>query len=397
MHDLRHSHASWLIAAKVPLPAIQGRLGHESITTTVDRYGHLLDALDDEVMAAVEWAMDPTAPLPGFLEHSGLAAATDGLPHVPRQLSGLAQETWKDASDMTQDDAEHRSDLVFVVTLGGREVPFADREHAQDVADQWNDDHADEIETMRSDGWPEEKIARHGGVGPEERERWTGPGPVWTRMPERQFVHYAVAQRAVAIREVQALGGTIAECTDRLLHAQAHIQELEQRLAEKGRFGRPVLRGEDRAAVEAARDGLLRTREEGTRELEQMSMRLYEVTQQAGPLSEQEAVLTEVDMPQEKKALLLRRAQEKDNQAARQNRAEAAKARNTSNGAAYRVAGLRNELSARAEGKPPTSGDEPRHQHGRDRAPVSPYFGQADVHVYQPHDGPNEPPVGPLV
>ncbi|MEV3853093.1 site-specific integrase [Streptomyces sp. NPDC050095] len=64
VHDLRHSHASWLIAAKVPLPAIQGRLGHESITTTVDRYGHLLDALDDEVVAAVDWAMNPDAPLP---------------------------------------------------------------------------------------------------------------------------------------------------------------------------------------------------------------------------------------------------------------------------------------------------------------------------------------------
>ncbi|MFF9246837.1 tyrosine-type recombinase/integrase [Streptomyces globisporus] len=57
IHDLRHTHASWLIAGKVPLPVIQARLGHESITTTVDRYGHLLEASDDEVVAAVEWAM----------------------------------------------------------------------------------------------------------------------------------------------------------------------------------------------------------------------------------------------------------------------------------------------------------------------------------------------------
>ncbi len=42
VHDLRHSHASWLIAAGVPLNVIQQRLGHESITTTVDRYGHLM-------------------------------------------------------------------------------------------------------------------------------------------------------------------------------------------------------------------------------------------------------------------------------------------------------------------------------------------------------------------
>lgn len=41
IHDLRHSHVSWLIAARVTLPVIQYRLGHESIQTTVDRYGHL--------------------------------------------------------------------------------------------------------------------------------------------------------------------------------------------------------------------------------------------------------------------------------------------------------------------------------------------------------------------
>lgn len=41
-HDLRHSHASWLIAQGAPLPYIQQRLGHESIQTTVDVYGHLV-------------------------------------------------------------------------------------------------------------------------------------------------------------------------------------------------------------------------------------------------------------------------------------------------------------------------------------------------------------------
>jgi integrase len=54
IHDLRHSHASWLIAARVPLPAIQRRLGHESITTTIDRYGHLSPELDDAISAALE-------------------------------------------------------------------------------------------------------------------------------------------------------------------------------------------------------------------------------------------------------------------------------------------------------------------------------------------------------
>ncbi|UGU31362.1 site-specific integrase [Mycolicibacterium smegmatis] len=41
VHDLRHTCASWLIQAGRPLPAVQQHLGHESIQTTVDVYGHL--------------------------------------------------------------------------------------------------------------------------------------------------------------------------------------------------------------------------------------------------------------------------------------------------------------------------------------------------------------------
>ncbi|MCC3767679.1 site-specific integrase [Streptomyces sp. UNOC14_S4] len=74
IHDLRHSHASWLIAAKVPLPAIQKRLGHESITTTVDRYGHLLAELDDEIITAIEWSMNPAASLADLQKEASLAA-----------------------------------------------------------------------------------------------------------------------------------------------------------------------------------------------------------------------------------------------------------------------------------------------------------------------------------
>lgn len=40
-HDLRHTCASWMIAAGIPLPVIQSHLGHESITVTVGTYGHL--------------------------------------------------------------------------------------------------------------------------------------------------------------------------------------------------------------------------------------------------------------------------------------------------------------------------------------------------------------------
>ncbi|MCW7946962.1 integrase [Streptomyces hygroscopicus] len=57
IHDLRHSHVAWLVAANIPLPAIQARLGHESIQTTIDRYGHLVRSLDSDISAAVQAAM----------------------------------------------------------------------------------------------------------------------------------------------------------------------------------------------------------------------------------------------------------------------------------------------------------------------------------------------------
>ncbi len=43
LHDLRHTCASWMIQAQPPVPLAVARahLGHESIKTTVDLYGHL--------------------------------------------------------------------------------------------------------------------------------------------------------------------------------------------------------------------------------------------------------------------------------------------------------------------------------------------------------------------
>ena len=53
IHSLRHTHASWLIAQGIPLPYIQARLGHESITTTADTYGHLVADAHDQMATAI--------------------------------------------------------------------------------------------------------------------------------------------------------------------------------------------------------------------------------------------------------------------------------------------------------------------------------------------------------
>lgn len=51
-HDLRHTHASWMVQAGVNIFTVSRRLGHESITTTMDRYSHLMpEALADAAEA----------------------------------------------------------------------------------------------------------------------------------------------------------------------------------------------------------------------------------------------------------------------------------------------------------------------------------------------------------
>lgn len=54
LHDLRHSHISWLLAAGVPLTVVQDRAGHESIQTTVGVYGHLMPDQHRQTAAALE-------------------------------------------------------------------------------------------------------------------------------------------------------------------------------------------------------------------------------------------------------------------------------------------------------------------------------------------------------
>ena len=56
-HDLRHTHVAWLVAGGAPLPHIQARLGHESITTTIDTYGHLLPVGDELISHIIDTAL----------------------------------------------------------------------------------------------------------------------------------------------------------------------------------------------------------------------------------------------------------------------------------------------------------------------------------------------------
>jgi integrase len=62
IHDARHTNASWLLGAGVPINYVQAHLGHESITTTVDRYGHVMPAAQLAIRSAISVALAQAHP-----------------------------------------------------------------------------------------------------------------------------------------------------------------------------------------------------------------------------------------------------------------------------------------------------------------------------------------------
>lgn len=54
VHDLRHTAVALAIKAGAHPKAIQARMGHASITVTLDRYGHLFPEMDDQIADGLE-------------------------------------------------------------------------------------------------------------------------------------------------------------------------------------------------------------------------------------------------------------------------------------------------------------------------------------------------------
>lgn len=53
-HDLRHTSVALAIASGAHPKAIQVRMGHSTITVTLDRYGHLFPELDEAIAVAFD-------------------------------------------------------------------------------------------------------------------------------------------------------------------------------------------------------------------------------------------------------------------------------------------------------------------------------------------------------
>ncbi len=61
VHDLRHAHASWLLAGGADLKTVMERMGHSQIMTT-QKYLHTLPDADDRALAAFESVRGRSAP-----------------------------------------------------------------------------------------------------------------------------------------------------------------------------------------------------------------------------------------------------------------------------------------------------------------------------------------------
>jgi integrase len=65
-HDLRHTDASHLLKAGVKIEIVSRRLGHASVSFTLDKYSHLMPDDDQKAAVAVANLVDATAsPSPG--------------------------------------------------------------------------------------------------------------------------------------------------------------------------------------------------------------------------------------------------------------------------------------------------------------------------------------------
>lgn len=62
LHDVRHTHASLLMAAGVPVKVVSERLGHASPTFTIETYQHVLPGMQAEAAKLFEHLLTGARP-----------------------------------------------------------------------------------------------------------------------------------------------------------------------------------------------------------------------------------------------------------------------------------------------------------------------------------------------
>ena len=76
-HDLRHTAVALAISQGAHPKALQERMGHSSVTVTLDRYGHLYDGLDGQIADGLDDLLRSSR---GLLAASGTSRPGSGDP-----------------------------------------------------------------------------------------------------------------------------------------------------------------------------------------------------------------------------------------------------------------------------------------------------------------------------
>ena len=84
-HDLRHTHASILLANNVDVVAVAKRLGHADISTTLRNYAHALDRRDRDSARIIDHLIESVTIPPMQLPH--LASDSSHAPDLPEDPS----------------------------------------------------------------------------------------------------------------------------------------------------------------------------------------------------------------------------------------------------------------------------------------------------------------------
>ncbi|MEG6567009.1 tyrosine-type recombinase/integrase [Thermoanaerobacterium saccharolyticum] len=53
-HDLKHTHATWLLKKRINPKIVSERLGHANISITLDTYSHVLPDIQKQAIESIE-------------------------------------------------------------------------------------------------------------------------------------------------------------------------------------------------------------------------------------------------------------------------------------------------------------------------------------------------------
>ncbi|MFE4633136.1 MobF family relaxase [Streptomyces sp. NPDC056773] len=226
-----------------------------------------------------------------------------------------------------------------------------------------------------------------------EQQAAAGTGPTVLALQRQQ---QDLSLHAEAIRETRFLVQTLAVQTEGQQGTHQRLQELKQELSATRRFGRPVLRGDDRARTQTELVQLQERYDQGAHKLKTLQARLQEVAAKAGPSGVHDEVLAKAEALKRDGTSLLRSAQATDNRMAQDLRTDAVSIRGTARGAAYREAGLRVEGDRRSRsGERQSPGPEKSAAWRRSSRAGRPYIDPA-VAEADSHDPAEQPPAEPL-